>query len=33
MKGNAEINSFCLMSYDYLTDMSDHYMIFADISL
>ena len=33
MKGNAEINSFCLMSYDYLTDMSDHYTIFADISL
>ncbi|MDE6412898.1 MAG: hypothetical protein K2K42_03250 [Eubacterium sp.] len=33
MKGNAEINSFCLMSYDYLTDMSDHYSIFADITL
>lgn len=33
MKGNAEINSFCLMSYDYLTDMSDHYTIFADVVL
>ncbi|MDE5670990.1 MAG: hypothetical protein K2I14_05975 [Eubacterium sp.] len=33
MKGNAEINSFCLMSYDYLTDMSDHYTIFADVTL
>lgn len=33
MKGNAEINSFCLMSYDYLTEMSDHYTIFADITL
>ena len=33
MKGNAEINSFCLMSYEYLTDMSDHYSIFADITL
>lgn len=33
MKGNAEINSFCLMSYDYLNDMSDHYPIFADIIL
>lgn len=32
MMGNAEINSFCIMSYDYLTDMSDHYPIFADIS-
>ena len=33
MKGNSEINSFCLMSYDYLTDMSDHYTIFADVVL
>lgn len=33
MKGDAEINSFCLMSYDYLSDMSDHYPIFADVTL
>ena len=33
MKGNAQINTFCLMSYDYLTDMSDHYPIFADVIL
>lgn len=33
MKGNSKINSFCLMSYDYLTDMSDHYTIFADVVL
>lgn len=33
MNGTADIDSFCLMSYDYLTDMSDHYSIFADITL
>lgn len=33
MKGDAEINSFCLVSYDYLSDMSDHYPIFADVTL
>lgn len=33
MKGNSEIKSFCLMSYDYLMDMSDHYTIFADVVL
>lgn len=33
MKGDAEIDSFCLMSYDYLSDMSDHYPIFADVTL
>lgn len=33
LKGNAKVQSFCLMSYDYLTDMSDHYPIFADVVL
>lgn len=33
MKGDSEIDSFCLMSYDYLSDMSDHYPIFADVTL
>ncbi len=33
MKGNAKVRSFCLMSYDYLTDMSDHYPVFADVDL
>lgn len=31
--GNADVKAFCIMSYDYLTDMSDHYPIFADIVL
>lgn len=33
IKGNARVEAFCLMSYDYLADMSDHYPIFADIAL
>lgn len=33
IKGNADAKAFCLMSYDYLADMSDHYPIFADIGL
>ena len=33
LKGNAKVSSFCLMSYDYLTDMSDHYPVFADAVL
>jgi len=32
-KGDAGVKAFCIMSYDYLTDMSDHYPIFADIIL
>ncbi len=32
-KGNAEAEAFCLMSYDYLTDMSDHYPVFSDFIL
>ncbi len=33
MKGDAEICAFTLMSYGYLSDMSDHYPIFADVKL
>lgn len=33
LKGNAKAETFCLMSYNYLSDMSDHYPIFADIEL
>ncbi|MDE6469478.1 MAG: hypothetical protein K2L19_00465 [Eubacterium sp.] len=33
LNGNADTKNFCIMSYDYLTDMSDHYPIFADIIL
>lgn len=33
IKGNAKAQTFSLMSYAYLTDMSDHYPIFADIKL
>ncbi|MCM1114881.1 MAG: hypothetical protein NC397_05235 [Clostridium sp.] len=32
-KGEAEIDTFAVLSYEYLTDMSDHYPIFADIKL
>lgn len=31
--GNAGIHTFSLLSYDYLTDISDHYPIFTDITL
>ncbi len=33
LNGNADTKAFCIMSYDYLTDMSDHYPIFADLIL
>lgn len=33
LKGNAKVKAFCLMSYDYLKNMSDHYPVFADVSL
>jgi len=33
LKGNATVKDFCIMSYDYLSDMSDHFPIFADIVL
>lgn len=33
LKGDAEIKTFCLMSYECLKDMSDHYPIFADVLL
>lgn len=33
LTGDARAETFCLMSYDYLSDMSDHYPIFADIKL
>ena len=31
--GNAEVDTFALLSYKYLSDMSDHYPVFADIDL
>lgn len=33
IKGDAKAQTFALMSYSYLADMSDHYPIFADINL
>lgn len=33
IKGSAHAQTFALMSYSYLVDMSDHYPIFADIKL
>lgn len=33
INGGANAEVFALLSYDYLTDMSDHYPIFADISI
>ena len=33
IKGNAETETFALLSYGYLSDMSDHYPIFADINI
>ncbi len=33
LTGNARAQVFCLMSYEYLSDMSDHYPIFSDIKL
>lgn len=33
MNGEAKINAFAVLSYDYLTDMSDHYPIIADVTL
>lgn len=33
LNGDARAETFCLLSYEYLADMSDHYPIFADINL
>lgn len=33
IKGNAETETFALLSYGYLSNMSDHYPIFADINI
>lgn len=33
IKGDASVQTFALLSYSYLSDMSDHYPIFADIKL
>lgn len=33
INGEAASDTFALLSYDYLTEMSDHYPIFADISI
>lgn len=33
ISGNARSDTFALLSYNYLSDMSDHYPIFADISI
>ena len=31
--GDVEVDTFCVLSYDYLQQLSDHYPIFADIKL
>lgn len=33
IKGGARADTFALLSYDCLAEMSDHYPIFADIAL
>lgn len=33
IKGEAKVDTFALLSYKWLSDMSDHYPIFADINL
>lgn len=33
MNGEASVNTFAVLSYDYFTDMSDHYPIIADVTV
>lgn len=33
LKGEAEVDAFAVLSYEYLKDISDHFPIFADFSL
>ena len=33
LKGEADVDTFAVLSYEYLKDISDHFPIFADFSL